>query len=86
MGDAQKRAFVIDALMHTWAGPNADAGKRAVFAKVIVQLGVDTKAIERKVRSDFAAKAAGKTKPKAAKNVRAGSKRVIRSAAKVARA
>jgi ParB/RepB/Spo0J family partition protein len=86
MGDAQKRAFVIDALVHAWAGPNADAGKRAVFAKVIAQLGVDAKAVEKQVRADLAAKAAGKPKPKAAKNERVASKRVMRPAAKVVRA
>jgi len=85
MGDAQKRAFVIDALVHAWAGPNADAGKRAVFAKVIAQLGVDAKAVEKQVRADFAAKAVGKPKP-AAKTARAVSKRVMRPAANVVRA
>jgi ParB/RepB/Spo0J family partition protein len=86
MADAQKRAFVIDALVHAWAGPNADAGKRAVFAKVIAQLGVDAKAIEKQVRADFAEKAAGKPKPKAAKAANATPKRVARPAAKVVRA
>ncbi|HEX8155370.1 MAG TPA: ParB/RepB/Spo0J family partition protein [Thermoanaerobaculia bacterium] len=86
MNDAQKRAFVIDALVQTWAGPNADAGKRAVFAKVIAQLGVDAKAIEKKVRADIAAKAAGKPKPKEAKAARPVRKVVMRPAAKVVRA
>ena len=86
MADAQKRAFVIDALVHAWAGPNADAGKRAVFAKVIAQLGVDAKAIEKQVRADFAAKAAGKPKPKATKAASATPKRAVRPAAKVVRA
>jgi ParB/RepB/Spo0J family partition protein len=85
MSDAQKRAFVIDALVQTWAGPNADAGKRAVFAKVIAQLGVDAKAIEKQVRADIAAKAAGKPKPKVAKAARVR-KAVMRPAAKVVRA
>jgi ParB/RepB/Spo0J family partition protein len=85
MNDAQKRAFVIDALVHAWAGPNADAGKRAVFAKVIAQLGVDAKVVEKHVRADFAAKAAVKPKPKAAKKERIASKRVMRPAAKVVR-
>jgi ParB/RepB/Spo0J family partition protein len=84
MADVQKRAFVIDALVHAWAGPNADAGKRAVFAKVIAQLGVDAKAIEKQVRADFAAKAVGKPKPKTAKAV--SPKRAIPPAAKVVRA
>jgi ParB/RepB/Spo0J family partition protein len=86
MGDAQKRAFVIDALVHAWAGPNADAGKRALFAKVVAQLGVDAKAVEKQVRADFAEKAKGKPKPKAAKVASAAPKRVIRPAAKVVRA
>ena len=86
MNDAQKRAFVIDALVQTWAGPNADAGKRAVFARVIAQLGVDAKAIEKKVRTDIAAKAAGKPKPKEAKAARPVRKAVMRPAAKVVRA
>lgn len=86
MHDAQKRAFVIDALVHAWVGPNADIGKRAVFAKVIAQLGVDAKAVEKQVRADFAEKAKGKPKPKAAKVASAAPKRVIRPAAKVVRA
>lgn len=85
MNDAQKRAFVIDALMHTWAGPNADAGKRAVFAKVVAQLGIDAKAIEKQVRASSATKAAGKPKAKAATTPRPVRK-VVRSAAKVVRA
>ena len=85
MNDAQKRAFVIDALMHTWAGPNADPGKRSVFAKVVAQLGIDTKAIEKQVRASFAAKAAGKPKAKEVTAARAVRK-VVRPAAKVVRA
>jgi ParB/RepB/Spo0J family partition protein len=85
MNDAQKRAFVIDALMHTWAGPNADAGKRAIFAKVVAQLGIDAKAIEKQVRASVAAKAAGKPKAKEAKTARPARK-VVRPAAKVVRA
>lgn len=38
----EEASFVIDALMHTWAGP--DAGKRGVFAKEVAQLGIDAKA------------------------------------------
>ncbi|HYK01046.1 MAG TPA: ParB/RepB/Spo0J family partition protein [Thermoanaerobaculia bacterium] len=83
MNDGQKRAFVIDALVHAWAGPNADAGKRAVFAKVIAQLGVDAKMIEKQVRADFAAKAGAKPKPKASN---AAPKGAVRPAAKVVRA
>jgi ParB/RepB/Spo0J family partition protein len=86
MNDAQKRAFVIDALVQTWGGPNADAGKRAVFGKVIAQLGVDAKAIEKQVRADIAAKAAGKPKPKEAPAARPMPKTVMRPAAKVVRA
>ena len=82
MNDAQKRAFVIDALVQTWAGPNADAGKRAVFAKVLAQIGVDAKAIEKQLRAEIAAKAAGKPK-QAAPPVR---KPVMHPAAKVVRA
>jgi len=86
MADAQKRAFVIDALVQAWAGPNADARKRAVFAKVIAQLGVDAKAIEKQVRADFAEKAAGKPKPKSSKPASTTPKRAVRPAAKVVRA
>lgn len=86
MADAQKRAFVIDALVHTWAGPNADVGKRAVFAKVVAQLGIDAKAIEKQVGGDFVAKAAEKSRPKTAKKEPVASKRVMRPAAKVVRA
>ncbi|HEX8254628.1 MAG TPA: ParB/RepB/Spo0J family partition protein [Thermoanaerobaculia bacterium] len=86
MNDAQKRAFIIDALMHTWAGPNADAGKRTVFAKVVAQLGIEAKAIEKQVRASFAAKAAGKPKAKEANAARPVRKKVVRPAAKVVRA
>jgi ParB/RepB/Spo0J family partition protein len=85
MQDAQKRAFVIDALMCTWAGPNADTGKRAVFAKVVGQLGIDAKAIERQVRASFTAKAAGKPKAEEATAARRVQK-IVRPAANVVRA
>ena len=86
MADAQKRAFVIDALVHAWAGPNADAGKRAVFAKVVAQLGVAARAVEKQVRADFAAKTTEKPKQKASKATSATPKRAVRPAAKVVRA
>lgn len=62
MTDGQKRAFVIDVYINSWYGPNAYGSKREVFKGAMELLGVDVKAIDKRIRKEFAAKAKEKAK------------------------
>jgi hypothetical protein len=57
MSDAEKRSFVLDAMISGWNSPQTSEGKRAVFKQAMVLFGVDVRGIDKRVRSEFAEKA-----------------------------
>jgi len=68
MSDADKRSFVLDAMISGWNSPQTSEGKRAVFKQAMVLFGVDVRGIDKRVRHGFAEKArarAGKDAPRA---------------------
>src|SRR5262249_28308508 len=57
MSDAEKRSFVLDAMISGWNSPQTSDGKRAVFRQAMGLFGVDVRGIDKRVRHDFAEKA-----------------------------
>jgi hypothetical protein len=62
MNDADKRSFVLDALISGWNSPQTSEGKRAVFKQAMVLFGVDVRSIDKRVRQAFAEKARARDK------------------------
>jgi ParB/RepB/Spo0J family partition protein len=62
MTDAEKRSFVLDAMISGWNSPQTSEGKRAVFKQAMVLFGVDVRGIDKRVRHDFAEKTRARTK------------------------
>ncbi len=62
MNDAEKRSFVLDALISGWNSPQTSEGKRAVFKQAMVLFGVDVRGIDKRVRQEFAEKARARDK------------------------
>jgi ParB/RepB/Spo0J family partition protein len=56
MNDAEKRSFVLDALISGWNSPQTSEGKRAVFKQAMALFGVDVRGIDKRVRNEFAEK------------------------------
>jgi ParB/RepB/Spo0J family partition protein len=57
MSVAEKRSFVLDAMISGWNSPQTSEGKRAVFKQAMVLFGVDVRSIDKRVRHEFAEKA-----------------------------
>jgi ParB/RepB/Spo0J family partition protein len=57
MTDAEKRSFVLDAMISGWSSPQTGEGKRALFRKAMTLFGIDVRGIDKRVRQQFAAKA-----------------------------
>lgn len=57
MSDAEKRSFVLDAMISGWNSPQTSEGKRAVFKHAMALFGVDVRGIDKRVRRDLAEKA-----------------------------
>jgi hypothetical protein len=57
MTDAEKRSFVLDAMISGWNSPQTSEGKRAVFRQAMALFGIDVRGIDKRVRHDFAEKA-----------------------------
>ncbi|HYK05160.1 MAG TPA: ParB/RepB/Spo0J family partition protein [Thermoanaerobaculia bacterium] len=48
MSDAEKRSFVLDAMISGWNSPQTSEGKRAVFRQAMVLFGLDVRGIDRR--------------------------------------
>jgi hypothetical protein len=57
MSDAEKRSFVLDAMISGWNSPQTSEGKRAVFRQAMSLFGIDLRGIDKRVRHEFAEKA-----------------------------
>jgi ParB/RepB/Spo0J family partition protein len=60
MTDAEKRSFVLDALISGWNSPQTGDGKRAVFRQAMALFGIDVRATEKRVRASFAETSRGR--------------------------
>jgi len=58
MSDAEKRAFLLDAIVSAWNSPQTSDRKRSVHRRAMTVMGVDVRAIEKRVRTANAAKRA----------------------------
>ena len=57
MSDAEKRSFVLDAMISGWNSPQTSEGKRVVFKQAMALFGIDVRGIDKRVRNAFAEKA-----------------------------
>jgi ParB/RepB/Spo0J family partition protein len=56
MSDAEKRSFVLDAMISGWNSPQTSEGKRAVFRQAMTLFGIDVRSIDKRVRHEIAEK------------------------------